>query len=583
MHVYLAERAGNSAQAALLRTEKDLTRRDVGAARHDLTTASTGFRRTRSQLDSLGPALAVARRVPLLRVQVRGADQLADAGLALSQAAGQVVDAAAGIIDPPDRKLPVSAALDQLKATEVALRAGVGSLDSAIARVDSLRGYRLIGPLGSAREQLLKTLPKTRAKAASADSGMRAVIAFAGGSGPRRYLMVSQNPDEVRPTGGFIGTYGVLSASAGKLSLDRYDSIESWTKPHPSAVVLTADAPSPFRLDPHLGPQTLANVNAVADWPTAGRLAADLWQRGGEEPIDGVLGISPGFLAGALRVLGPVEVPDYNETVTAANALERIDFHTHEAPPEPGKERKDFVAVLAEAVMHKLLDAPASQWEPLARAAGQSFGTRDLLLWATDPAVQGELATRRWDGTLPNTTGDYFAQAEFEYAAKNGRSIKRTYDHQVALRPDGSAHITTKITIANNGAAQRFNPDSLSYVTLYGPARATLGDGTEDPASSEPVLNNHPAAGWFRSAAPKADTTITVVWDAPEVAHRLPDGTWAYGLYWSKVFSHTGDQLNLDVKLPPGWHWKGPAPPAHTSLDKDFVGVWPLSGPAKGP
>jgi len=582
VRTYMAMGAAQSAQSALLRSEIDLAGRNLPAARRDLATASTGFRHARLHLDSLGPAGTVARHVPLLRTQVRGAEQFTDAGSALTRAGTELVDASAGIIEPPDHKLPVSAALDQLKATDVALHAGIASLDNAIERVVSLNGYRLVGPLGSARDRLLTKLPVIRAKAMSADNGLKAVIAFAGGSGPRRYLVVSQNPDEIRPTGGFIGTFGVIRAESGTISLDSYDSIESWIRPRPDVVVPPEQAPSPFRIDTALGGQNLSNANAVADWPTAGRLAADLWQRGGEQPVDGVLSISPGFLAKVLRVVGPVQVPGYDETVTAANVLDRIDFHVHDTAPTPGVDRKDFVAVLAEAVMHRLLDAPASQWEPLARAMGQAFQARDMMVWSTDPAVQDEVAARRWDGILPATSGDFFADAEFEYAAKNARGIKRTYDHKVALRPDGSAHITTKLTISNTQPARRSNPDSLSYVTLYGPAGATLGEGGDEPTSREPDLNGHPAAGWIRSAPPQGSTTVTVEWDAPDVAHRLPDGTWAYGLYWTKVFDHLGDKLNLEVDLPPGWRWKGPGPPAHTDLDTDLVGVWRLSVPKKG-
>ena len=58
-----------------------------------------------------------------------------------------------------------------------------------------------------------------------------------GGSGPRRFLLFSQNPDEVRPTGGYIGTYGVLSTRNGHVVLDKFDSTSSWYTTHPQAVL----------------------------------------------------------------------------------------------------------------------------------------------------------------------------------------------------------------------------------------------------------------------------------------------------------------------------------------------------------
>src|SRR5205807_8794081 len=121
---------------------------------------------------------------------------------------------------------------------------------------------------------------------------------------PRRYLLFSQNPDEVRPTGGFIGTYGVLTAGPdAPVALDRYEPIENWTTTHTNARVPNDQLDSVFRFRNPPLPQTLANVNAVPDWPKAARLATELWQRGGEEPVDGVLSVTPAFLARILAVV----------------------------------------------------------------------------------------------------------------------------------------------------------------------------------------------------------------------------------------------------------------------------------------
>ncbi len=77
------------------------------------------------------------------------------------------------------------------------------------------------------------------------------------------------------------------------------------------------------------------------------------------------MGLSPssGFMGRILSVVGTVSVPAYDETVTAENLNERLDFLTHQVKPSPGTGRKDFVAALAEVVMRKLLDAPAWKWE----------------------------------------------------------------------------------------------------------------------------------------------------------------------------------------------------------------------------
>ena len=42
--------------------------------------------------------------------------------------------------------------------------------------------------------------------------------AILGWDGPRRYLVLTQNPAELRPTGGFTGSYGIVTFDRGRLT-----------------------------------------------------------------------------------------------------------------------------------------------------------------------------------------------------------------------------------------------------------------------------------------------------------------------------------------------------------------------------
>jgi hypothetical protein len=115
---------------------------------------------------------------------------------------------------------------------------------------------------------------------------------------------------------------------------------------------------------------------------------------------------------------------------------------------------------------------------------------------------------------------------------------------------------------------------------VYGPEGAVVDEGASDPLGfKEPALAGHPAAGWFRAAAPSGgQTTLKVVWTAPGVARRDKNGLWRYDLRWLHLPDHTGDTVSLSFELPPGWRWKDAPPPGQFSLDQDFAGSWLLSG-----
>jgi hypothetical protein len=348
----------------------------------------------------------------------------------------------------------------------------------------------------------------------------------------------------------------------------------------------------------------LANVNAIPDWSQAATLAGDLWKRGGEAPVDGVISVAPGFLARVLTVIGPVQVPAFGETVTAANVAERFDFYTRAAEgppaaeagprppappgsspasgaqpavtPAPGNEvtRKAFVAELAQVVMQGLLAAPRSQWEPLAQAVGEAFDNRQAMMWSTDQQVTDALRQRRWDGTLPAVSGDFFCGAEFEYEAKHAQELRRTYDHHIELRADGSGRATTTITIDNPVPRSALNDKNVVYLTAYGPEGARLDPSSDPPVALEPKLAGHPGAGWFLGPGPLSRATVTVVWDVPKLAERRSDGSWDLTLRWMPVPDHLGDVLTLRVDLPAGWRWQGSPPPPSLSLDRELRAGW---------
>lgn len=575
--LWRASRAGQSGKAQLVQAERDLLAARFPQARQDLLTAERYFAAMNADLHNglFGPALGVWRAVPLVRIQVRAVDTIADVGVSLSRAGLTMTDAAATIERPTGQAVALSGSLSKLRTAEASLRDGLTVLDHARAEISGLNQYRLLGPIAGAHREALSRITRIDNMAHTAEQGVSALIAFTGGQGGRRYIVLSQNPDELRPTGGFMGSYGVLTADDGQVRLGRYDDSVAWVNSHLSAVVPAAQLQSPFRFyDPPLD-ETLANVNAIPDWPADAQVALKLWAQGGETPADGVVSFTPQFLALVLAVTGPVSIPSYNETVTAGNVVTKLDFYTHGAGAPATGNHKLFLSPLGEAVMTKLLSAPSAQWRGLGTAIAKAFSARELLVWSRDAAVESTLVDRGWTGVLPATAGDFFYDSEFEYGAKNGRGLERTFAHEVALHADGSARITTTVTVDNTEGPGPNNDNVLTYYTLYGPPGATLNaDASDPPFSDEPALSGHPAAGWFRTVPASSTGAIKVVWDVPDLAQQRSDGSWQYSLRWLHIVDNTNDRLHLKVDLPPKGRWEAAAPPSQVGLDHDVTGTW---------
>lgn len=177
VHVIRAASAGQRGRAALSRAEAALSAGELSLARQDLVHAGRSFTEARSQIATLGPIAAVARRIPVVGTQLEAVDAFTTAGLDLSQAARPLVDAADSIVNPPDRRLPVSVAIDALRSTQRSLVPAAGAITRASDQVVRLKGDLLIPPLAGVRDDLARRLPRIAARARSADRGLSANLA----------------------------------------------------------------------------------------------------------------------------------------------------------------------------------------------------------------------------------------------------------------------------------------------------------------------------------------------------------------------------------------------------------------------
>ena len=582
VRIVQAARQGSEGRASLLSAESALKNRDVKRAERLLQRAHAQFAKMHSDLDALGPLLPISKVIPLVRTQVRAAQTMASVGEELSTAGIDVARTSDGLLHPAHPHLPLAQAVGDLKNVNAAAQHAVGVLDDAARRMSKLDGYRLLGPLASARDQLESRLGKAQTRGHELANGLTVLLDVVGANGPRRYLVLTQNPDEVRPTGGYIGTYGLIVADGGHVKLTEYGPSGAWSAAHPKAQIPAAKAPFVFEYATPPQPQTLSNVNTGPEWASAAQLAAKLWAMGGEKPVDGVISMEPQVIAAMVKVYGSVRVPAYGETVTAANVQSRIDYYAH-GEASRGKtdvQRKDFIAELAHAVLQRTLSATGSEWMSAATALQSTFAAREGMAWSAHASVQKAVVGLSWAGSLPSVGGDFYADDEFEFAAKNGSAIRRTFDHRVTLRPDGSGISATAMTLTDTQpAARSVNDDTLSYITPYGPIGAMLDPFSDKPQNDEPTVSGHPAEGWVRTAQPMGSTTLRVVWRVPQLLTRIDQHHWIYSLMWLPQPGHRHDQLKLAISLPQGWAWRAGRPPAVLALDGPFAASWEISAP----
>jgi hypothetical protein len=151
------------------------------------------------------------------------------------------------------------------------------------------------------------------------------------------YVVLFQNADEIRATGGFLGSYARFSYYNGVVSAPIIRDI------YEPAGQFSGYIPAPPGVQEYLsggdGLQ-LQDANWSADFPTAANTILSFFSLGNEQNITGIAAIHSRLITDILEITGPIFLPDYDVTATAQNfsELARADRETF----FPGSKQKTF-------------------------------------------------------------------------------------------------------------------------------------------------------------------------------------------------------------------------------------------------
>lgn len=330
----------------------------------------------------------------------------------------------------------------------------------------------------------------------------------ASNEGPKTYLILIQNEDELRPTGGFITAVGKLVVWNGELiNWDIADSyaVDDINKAYPAA-------PWQMQSFMNIPIMTFRDSSWFTDYPTAVQWAEYLYAYTNSYSVNGMIAIDQHVLKTLLSVTGPVRVNEIDGTVTPENVEEVM--RAQKVPPsaelsDPNWYRKHFMNPIARAIMNKVLSGNGISWEKLLRALWGELDQRHILVELDDPVLAKVLAERNWDGAVARTEGDFLMVVDTNvgYNKTNAAlSTNLSYDVDVM---NASAPASTLAVFQRNGAQgpdapcdqwpTGIDPSTLDYwypidrcyygyMRLYLPAGTKLKSATPHAVKREEMI-----------------------------------------------------------------------------------------------
>ena len=376
-----------------------------------------------------------------------------------SFAGGTVEDRIASLLGTIDKLLP------QLDA----IGADLEVANQHLAAIDPNRYPETIK--GVAIRNKLIQAQKTLNGASEALSTYRPAIerlpSIAGADGKRKkYLILFQNDNELRPTGGFLTAYAVVNVENGKVTAEKSDDIYELDKK------FTKKIPIPPELGRYLTTEkywNLRDMNIYPDFKESMDVFYPNYQTVPGEPdnIDGIIAIDTKFVVNLMNILGPVNVPGYgtfsaenDPTCDCPQIIHVLSEIITRPTPYLREDRKGILGPLMQGLIAKSYGAPKNQWPALFESFFTDVGARHVQFYFMDEANQQAAEAINAAGRMfpPEKNQDFLAIVDANLAgAKSNLYVKNEWMQEVKKPSDGYLEKTIEATYKNPRHADNCN------------------------------------------------------------------------------------------------------------------------------
>ncbi len=387
-----------------------------------------------------------------------------------------------------------------------------------------------------------------------------------------RVLLLFLNDNELRPGGGFLGSFGILTLDAGAIAdLTTYDVmavdgpiLESWTEAVPEPLSEYLGVPAWFLRDANWSPDFGESAERALSL-FSGELAAT-GAGAAIDPnltVDAVVGLTTGVAADFLRVLGDVEVGGDRFTAdNIADALENAVEFTFANRGVTHERRKDVIQDIVDVMRERFTALTRPQWSEIFTSVAVRLRDKHLLFYAPDADIERLFVRQGWAGRVPkNFDGDYLMVVDANLAAlKTDPAVSRTIEYHVSLEGDD---LVASVAVTYDHT-RPFGPKVTRYRTftrLYAPEGSELlsveGSLADDALKNPSLIPDTPVVskelgktvfGAFVSIEPLTRRTLTFRYRLPR---RLREAATrgSYDLLVQKQPGARNHALTLDLEF----------------------------------
>lgn len=409
-----------------------------------------------------------------------------------------------------------------------------------------------------------------------------------GYEGARRYLIVMQNQNEIRATGGFIGATAELTLRNGVMApLVFEDSTRIDIPP------LTNNPPAPEPIYWYLWIARLLfrDANFEISFDQSAQTLIGMYESSKRVDLDGAVAGTKLLALDLLDVVGSIQVPSINQPVNRALAELYVEKDLPFACTSrhiSTKGKRCFDEDLVRGIIDKLQDGVDEAGRvSLITTVLRHLERKNILVYSESPNLQSMLVGNGWAGIVQSPAQDFLMVVDSSLPGHTKALVNREIDYRVQLVPSGESVADLRVRFVNRRTIVA--PDCRQAVTASGednvdcywnyvrvllppaanvdsPPVAALSSGMEkliwgyrDLDSAELLvhagsgLTNMQEIGAFIVAEPSTVATLPIAYTLDEsVIRQVGSSRYSYALALTKQPGIDDDVVTVRLKLPVG-------------------------------
>jgi hypothetical protein len=447
-------------------------------------------------------------------------------------------------------------------------------LDLANLSIEKVSPVGILKPFDSKITEIKRQLNQASALADEAVPLAQILPILSGYPQKAAYLVMLQNSDELRPTGGFLGTYGILEVENGEILA--FDTHDIYHMDMPAKDKINVLPPDP--IVKYLNKKWfLRDANWSPDWPTSaekiqwffylenGYLPEKDRSNGYSGQFNGAIGITPKFITDLLKITGPIAVE--GQTYDENNFTKLLEYRVEKGYVQLGIsswQRKEVISEISKQIKNKLFDLSLEKWPELINTISDNISQKNVLVYFNNSQYEKLARELGWAGELKNISGDYLMVVDSNMGAyKTDAVMNKSIIRSLTQKKDG-LYAQVKINYAHNGGFDWRTTRYQSYTRIIIPygsqlikVSGTAGDSKVAPEELNVQRENFSLSeektltsiGAYVSVEPGDIYSLVVEYKLPDYIYKKYIDSGIYNFYMQKQPGNNIEELSIDVNL----------------------------------